>query len=274
MTGRERPLAPQAELLAALRDRIAAARGVVILTGAGVSAESGVPTFRDTEGVWSRFRPEDLATPEAFRRDPARVWEWYDLRRRAISDCEPNPGHRAVAQCLLQREDVTLVTQNVDGLHGRAMMELGAPPAHPRILELHGTLFRVRCSGCQREASHVEPLDVRRLLPHCAECGGLYRPAVVWFGEMLPAQTLDTAFLRASEAEICIVAGTSAVVHPAASVPLATLRAGGSLIEVNPEPTPLSSHAEWSLRGTSAVVLPALLGEEAGAPDGGLREGG
>jgi NAD-dependent deacetylase len=264
MTGRHRPLAPEEELLATLRDRIAAARGVVILTGAGVSAESGVPTFRDTGGLWSRFRPEELATPEAFRRDPAQVWEWYDLRRRAISECVPNAGHRAVAQILLEREDVTLVTQNVDGLHGRAMMELGASPAHPRILELHGTLFRVRCSGCQREDSHVDPVDVRGRLPHCAGCGGLYRPAVVWFGEMLPEGTLDSAFRSASEAEICIVAGTSAVVHPAASVPLATLRAGGRLMEVNPEPTPLSPHAEWTLRGTSAVLLPTLLGDGVG----------
>jgi NAD-dependent deacetylase len=263
MTGREGPIGPEPDLLSSLRHRVAAARGLVILTGAGVSAESGVPTFRDTDGVWSRFRPEDLATPEAFRSDPARVWEWYDLRRRAIATCEPNAGHRAIAKALLRREDVTLVTQNVDGLHGRAMMELGGSPAHPRILELHGTLFRVRCSGCQQEVPHVEPVDVSRLLPHCGECGGLFRPAVVWFGEMLPEQTLDTAFRRASEAEICIVAGTSAVVHPAASVPLATLRAGGSLIEVNPEPTPLSSHAEWTLRGPSAVLLPALLGEEA-----------
>jgi NAD-dependent deacetylase len=245
--------------LESLRRRIQDAKGVVILTGAGVSAESGVPTFRDAGGIWSRFRPEELATPEAFRADPARVWEWYDLRRRVIAACEPNPGHRAVARALLRRRDMTLVTQNVDGLHRRAMAEAGGSSTHPGILELHGTLFRVRCSGCRHEAPHEDPVDVSGPLPRCAGCGELLRPAVVWFGEVLPQETLETAFLRAAEAEICVVAGTSALVHPAASIPLATLRAGGRLIEVNPNRTPLSSHAEWTLRGTAASVLPVLL---------------
>lgn len=260
--------------LAAARRRITEARGVVILTGAGVSAESGVPTFRDRTGLWARFDPQELATPEAFRRDPEGVWEWYHLRRQAVLACRPNPGHLAIARFLLERRDAVLVTQNVDGLHQLAFETLGSlepPPDRPvppapagRILELHGNLLRSRCAECGRteDDASSEPRpggDRRERVPRCGRCGSLLRPDVVWFGEMLDAATLDEAFRRAAEAEVCLVAGTSALVHPAASVPLATLRGGGLVIEVNPRETPLTPSAGFSFRGPSGRLLPELL---------------
>lgn len=255
---------PDPAMISEVREALAAARGLVALTGAGVSAESGVPTFRDRDGLWSRYDPQELATPEAFRRSPQRVWEWYDLRRRAVLECEPNPGHRALARALLDRADVTLVTQNVDGLHQRALLDeaeaRGSEAPSDRILELHGNLLRVRCSGCGVRRWDPSPVDAssEAALPRCQDCGELLRPDVVWFGEMLPPVTLETAFRRAREAEVCLVAGTSAVVHPAASVPISTLEGGGSLAEVNPDETPLTGAARWSLRGPSGEILPEL----------------
>ena len=256
-TGTRRP-PPELE---AARGAIRAAEGVVILTGAGVSAESGVPTFRDRDGLWARYDPQELATPEGFRRDPLKVWEWYDLRRKVILECTPNPGHHAIARFLASRTDATLVTQNVDGLHRRAAEAESVDSESATILELHGNLARSRCSGCTFQRWDPDPVGARDAdtLPRCPECGALLRPDVIWFGEMLDAWTLETAFLRAREAEVCVVAGTSAVVHPAASVPLATLNGGGMLVEVNPETTPLSSMARWSFRGRAGDLLPSLL---------------
>lgn len=247
------------------------AHGVVILTGAGVSAESGVPTFRDpVEGLWSRYRPEELATPGAFRRDPVLVWSWYDMRRQAVLGCDPNPGHDAIARFLIRREDAVLVTQNVDGLHRRAVDRLlasgqmgGADPSsvHSRMLHLHGDILTVRCSRCRYQARNQDRVDTtsKATLPRCPDCGELLRPAVVWFGEMLDEEVLTTAFRAAAQAQICVVAGTSAVVHPAASVPQSTLQAGGLLVEVNPERTPLSRLAQWRFEEGSGVVLPRIL---------------
>jgi NAD-dependent deacetylase len=265
------PPAPSPELLAA-RDLVRRSRRVVILTGAGVSAESGVPTFRGPAGHWKQFRPEELATPQAFRRDPCLVWSWYDHRRQALAACAPNPGHGAVARYLEANPEAHLVTQNVDGLHRRAMGSADPAAPHPRIHELHGSIARLRCSGpgCTWAAEDALPIDASRedRLPRCPSpgCGALARPDVVWFGEMLPEAALTAAFEAASRAEVCIVAGTSALVHPAASVPLATLRGGGTLVEVNPEATPLSPHARWCLRGRAGEVLPDLLGRGLSGP--------
>lgn len=254
------------------REAIRTSEGIVVLTGAGVSAESGIRTFRDPgDGLWARFRPEELATPEAFRRDPRKVWEWYDLRRRGVLGCQPNPGHRAIARLLLERNDAVVVTQNVDGLHQRALEEeaglraqdaskaLGG--AADRILSLHGEILRVRCSRCDYSAVHREPVNSEsaRTLPRCPRCGALLRPAVVWFGEMLDERVLDRSVEAASLAGVCVVAGTSALVHPAASIPQFTLRSGGSLVEVNPEVTPLSSRARWRFSEGAATALPRLL---------------
>ncbi|TVR65398.1 MAG: NAD-dependent deacylase [Gemmatimonadales bacterium] len=248
------------------------AKEVVILTGAGVSAESGIPTFRDAmEGLWSRYRPEELATPEAFRRDPALVWRWYDMRRRGVVACRPNPAHEAVAHFLRERSSATLVTQNVDGLHQRALAgawgvasgDVAELPesVRVRILTLHGDILAVRCVACDYLRPDQDPVAAEsdHVLPRCPQCDQLLRPAVVWFGEMLDGPTLEAAFEAAARADICVVAGTSAVVHPAASIPEMTLRSGGRLVEVNPARTPLSGKAYWRVTGSAGEVLPTLL---------------
>jgi NAD-dependent deacetylase len=235
----------------------------VILTGAGVSAESGVPTFRGPDGLWNSFRPEELATPEAFRRDPRLVWEWYGWRQARVSACEPNAAHYAIAQLVRRRADVRLVTQNVDGLHARAAESIGdgASTDDEAPLELHGSLFRVRCTRCRFRGRLDGAVDASSAdtLPRCADCRGLLRPDVVWFGEALDEDVLQRAFQLAGAAELCLVVGTSALVHPAASLPLATARSGGCLVEVNPEHTPLTSACVLSLAGPAAVILPALV---------------
>lgn len=240
------------------REILLLAPRVLVLTGAGISAESGVPTFRGPGGLWKEHRPEAVATPEAFRRDPRLVWEWYAWRREIILRCSPNAGHRVLAQWLLEREGTAcLATQNVDGLHARAANGTGSP-----ILELHGSLFRVRCTECRREAPHSDPVDTRtrESLPRCPACGGLLRPAVVWFGEPLPTDALDPAYRWAATADVTLVVGTSALVHPAAALPLVTRQRGGTILEVNPERSSLTSYARISLRGPAGEVLPALLG--------------
>lgn len=249
--------------LAEARTLLAGARRLVVLTGAGISAESGVPTFRGEEGLWKSFRAEELATPEAFRRDPRLVWEWYGWRRERVGACAPNPGHLALARRALAG-GTTLVTQNVDGLHEAAALAVagGMDPGPALPLELHGALFRDRCTRCGRRREGRGPVDASSFeaLPRCPPCGGLLRPDVVWFGEALDGTTLQKAFARAAEADVCLVVGTSALVQPAASVPLFTLRGGGRVVEVNPAETPLSSQAHVWVRGPAAEVLPALLG--------------
>jgi NAD-dependent deacetylase len=254
------------------RTLLAGAARTVVLTGAGVSAESGVPTFRGPEGLWRKYRPEELATPEAFRRDPRLVWEWYAWRQERVRACVPNAGHYALAK-LVRSGFARLVTQNVDGLHERAAQETAGGSARrseESPLELHGSLFRVKCTRCDWRA----PLDTAveassaETLPRCA-CGALLRPAVVWFGEALDAAVIAEAFELAEAADVCLVVGTSALVQPAASLPLATLRTGGAVIEVNPEPTPLTRLSSVALSGPSAVILPELLA----APWPGRRPG-
>lgn len=226
------------------------------LTGAGVSAESGVPTFRGEEGLWKSYRPEDLATPQAFRRDPRLVWEWYAWRRELVAKCAPNAGHHALAGAAGSGR-MSVVTQNVDGLHERAAREASA---FSETLELHGSLFRDRCEGCGVRFPARADVDTtsEEDLPRCPVCSGLLRPDVVWFGESLDQTILNSAFSAALEADVCLVVGTSALVQPAASIPLATLEGGGVLVEVNPESTPLTALSAVSVRGRASEVLPAL----------------
>jgi NAD-dependent deacetylase len=235
--------------------RLRAARSVLALTGAGVSAESGVPTFRGPEGLWREFRPEHLATPEAFARDPKLVWEWYAWRRECVAACRPNAAHLALAALDAAVPSFLLATQNVDGLHALA--------GSRRMVELHGSLWRLRCTGCGTVTDDRRP-SLPELPPRCP-CGALLRPDVVWFGESLPAAALERAFAAASEADVVLVVGTSALVYPAAALPHTAQSAGAFVIEVNPEPTPLSGHADVSLRGRAALVLPALVGGAAEA---------
>ena len=252
------------------RGLLAEARQVVVLTGAGVSAESGVPTFRGPEGLWRSYRPEELATPQAFARDPRLVWEWYAWRRERVSACRPNAAHLALARAALAAgarrsgagRRVRLVTQNVDGVHAdAARAATPGDPAPALPLELHGSLWRVRCAGCARRAEHVGPIDSGSTdaLPRCDRCSSLLRPDVVWFGEPLDPAVLAAAFRAAGEADVCLVVGTSAVVHPAAGIAYATAGAGGRVVEVNPEPTPITAFAAVSLRGKAAEVVPAIV---------------
>lgn len=232
-----------------LQERLAKAGRVAVLTGAGVSAESGVPTFRGAGGLWRKYRAEDLATPEAFHRNPKLVWEWYDSRRQLIARCQPNAAHRAIA--LLERRvpEFLLITQNVDGLHRLA--------GSVRLVELHGNLWRVRCLDDGKVTENLEvPLQV--MPPRCG-CGGLLRPDVVWFGEALPPEALQEAYDLAESCDVFLVVGTSVVVQPAASLPAIARRRGAYVVEVNLEPTPLTSLAQESHHGKAAEILPRLL---------------
>ena len=235
-------------------DRVAAwirdAERVVVLTGAGISAESGVPVFRGPGGLWRNFRPEELATPDAFRRHPELVWEWYLWRRALIADAEPNEGHRAIARLERSHVDVALLTQNVDGLHERAGSV--AP------VELHGNLWRVRCAdGCGRRARDRES-DAARAEWRC-KCGAWLRPDVVWFGEPLDPTVMDAATRAVERANVVLVVGTSAVVYPVAALPQIAQRSGAKLVEVNVDETPLSPHVDVVLRGPAGAMLPELV---------------
>lgn len=220
---------------------------VVALTGAGISAESGVPTFRGDEGLWRDHNPQELATATAFHRDPDLVWAWYAWRRELIAACRPNPAHETLAAMERELESFTLVTQNVDGLHQAAGSQ--------RVLELHGNIWRLRCTRCDyRTEDHSVPLP--NLPPRCPACDALLRPDVVWFGESLPRQVLDAAWRAVVDCQTMLVVGTSAVVEPAASLPLLALRNKSRLVEINPSETPLSKHAHQVFRQPAGEALP------------------
>jgi NAD-dependent deacetylase len=224
-------------------------RRVVALTGAGISAESGVPTFRGEAGLWRQYRPEELATPQAFARDPNLVWEWYDWRRSLIGACQPNPAHHTLADMESRLPDFTLITQNVDGLHRLA--------GNQNVLELHGDIWRLSCTR-QGTTLVDRTTPLPEIPPRCAECGALMRPDVVWYGEALPADVLEDAFAASAACDVVLVIGTSAVVHPAATLPLIATENGAALVEVNPQPTPLSNYADLTLRRPAAQALPEL----------------
>jgi NAD-dependent deacetylase len=268
-----------------------AARRVVVLTGAGMSAESGVPTFRDAQtGLWERYSPEQLATEDAWFADPDLVWSWYQWRARLVRSCAPNAGHRAIAhwqRALVGSPDggapgsgpsagsLVISTQNVDDLHERAGAEV--------LAHLHGSLFEYRCADCGTRADHDpgsagdgatgaagpsapaagSEADLEQLLrlspPQCTSCStGRLRPGIVWFGEMLPEQALEQTYAALEDCDLAVVVGTSAVVQPAASLPYVALGAGAAVVEVNPEVTEFSTAATVHVRGTAATVLPAL----------------
>jgi len=252
------------------RALLAEAKRIVVLTGAGISAESGVPTFRGPGGLWKSFRPEELATPDAFTRDPCLVWEWYAWRRSLVAECQPNAGHLALARLALELPGrTTIVTQNVDGLHHRAARMVAEKssgvsqrsPERAYPLEVHGAIHRDRCSRCRSLFDGVTDVDLTspETLPACVNCGGMLRPDVVWFGEALDPGVIGAAFDAAREADVCLVVGTSALVYPAASVPEVTVHGGGAVVEVNLEATPLSELAQVSLRGEAGKLVPALL---------------
>ncbi|MCP1676889.1 NAD-dependent deacetylase [Natronocella acetinitrilica] len=231
-------------------ERLRQAKSILALTGAGISAESGVPTFREAQsGLWARYDPMELATPEAFAGQPDTVWQWYQWRRRLVAEVEPNPAHYALANWEQHFDgDFLLVTQNVDGLHQRAGSQ--------DVVELHGNLQRTVCSSDRHLFDPVpESLDAP---PACPRCGSLGRPDVVWFGEMLPQAALNRATQAAASADVVLSIGTSSLVHPAASLPAIALEHGAWVIEINPTETPLTRLASSSLRGKAGEVLPGL----------------
>ena len=220
-----------------------------MLTGAGISAESGIPTFRGPGGLWKEYKPEDLATPEAFARDPKLVWEWYNWRRELIAKAAPNAAHHALVEIEKRKARFTLITQNVDGLHDLA--------GSGKILKLHGDIWRMRCTQCGADFPNRR-VPLPKIPPHCA-CGGLARPGVVWFGEPLPEGMMQEAEHAASSALVFLSIGTSAVVYPAAGLIPHAKRAGARVIEINPEPGPLSDQADCVLKGPAGDLLPQLL---------------
>jgi NAD-dependent deacetylase len=238
-------------LVGALRN----ARRIAVLTGAGISAESGIPTFRDAQtGLWARFRPEELATPQAFARNPQLVWDWYEWRRTLLAQAAPNGAHRALARLESLTPEFTLITQNVDGLHQRA--------GSRNVIELHGNLSRNKCFT--ENTIIADAYDTTTRPPRCPACNGLLRPDVVWFGEPLPAEALQRAGEAARACELFLVIGTSAAVFPAAQLPIDALHAGATLVEVNKDATALSPLAKYSFRAAAGELLPELVAAACG----------
>src|ERR1022692_4489086 len=233
-----------------LTELLTTAQRVTVLTGAGVSAESGVPTFRDAQtGLWSKFKPEELATPRAFRRNPRLVWEWYAWRRTLVAAARPNPAHLALVEMEKLLPQFHLITQNVDGLHQRA--------GSRNVIELHGNITRTKCFNEDKVVSSWP--ETGDIPPKCPNCGGLLRPDVVWFEEAMPEEETSRAFARSAGCEIFLSVGTSTVVHPAATLPFHALENGAMVVEINPDATPLTEKADYVLTGAAGVVLPELL---------------
>lgn len=233
----------------ATRAALARAHSVVAFTGAGMSAESGVPTFRGTDGIWTKFKPEELANLDAFVRNPELVWEWYAARKKIIASVQPNAGHYALVEMEKLFPSFTIVTQNIDNLHRRA--------GSSRVYELHGNIERNYCMQCGKPFTNEYVLQ-SGAVPRCP-CGGLIRPDVVWFGELLPEDEWDGAERACRSADVLLSIGTSGVVYPAASLPLTAKRSGAYLIEINPEPTLLSEDADEFLQGKAGEILPELV---------------
>jgi NAD-dependent deacetylase len=231
------------------REWLTASPAVAILTGAGISAESGVPTFRSDGGLWRDYKPEQLATPEAFERDPKLVWEWYNWRREIIAKAAPNPAHRALVRLEKIKSRFTLITQNVDGLHDLA--------GNGKILKLHGDIWRMRCTVCGANFPNRR-VPLPKIPPHCA-CGGLARPNVVWFGEPLPEGMMKEAEHAVEAADVFLVIGTSAVVQPAAGLIPYAKQSGAKVIEINLEPTAATAIVDCALHGAAGEILPQLL---------------
>ena len=237
-------------LPADLITKLRTARRVTVLTGAGVSAESGVPIFRDAQtGLWANFRPEDIATPRAFRRNPKLVWEWYAWRREKVATVSPNPAHHALVELEKLFPEFHLITQNVDGLHQRA--------GSRNVIELHGNITRTKCF--EENTVVAEWPDTSDVPPKCPRCGGLLRPDVVWFEESLPEEELHLAQRASVACDVFLSIGTSSLVYPAAGLPVAALHAGATVVEINPQPTPFTAQAHHALAGPAGVILPELL---------------
>lgn len=233
-----------------LKDLLRSARSLCVLTGSGISQESGVATFRGADGLWAKFKPEELANFDAFIRNPELVWEWYTYRKKVIHEAQPNAGHYALVRMEQMIPDFTLVTQNVDNLHRRA--------GNKRVFELHGNVERSYCIDCGKYAPEIQITDEIKV-PRCSDCGGMVRPDVVWFGEMLPQLALQEAFQAAQRCEVFLCVGTSGVVYPAASIPLAARQRGTYVVEINTEETELTPYLSELILGKAGEILPALV---------------
>jgi NAD-dependent deacetylase len=230
-----------------LLERIRKARRASVLTGAGVSAESGIPTFRGAGGIWEKYDSSKLATLQGFKDDPLTVWEWYQLRQREMKKARPNVAHETIVEMEEHFEEFAVLTQNIDGMHKRA--------GSKNVVELHGNIWRMRCP---RDATLFDLESPIEEIPPLCHCGSILRPDVVWFGEPLPAEALETASDVASKSEVMFVVGTSAVVYPAAALPILTKNAGGLVVEVNTERTDLSAYADLSIVGPAGELMPVL----------------
>lgn len=231
-------------------DKLKTAKNVVIFTGAGVSAESGIKTFRDPDGLWSKFSPEELASMDGFMNNPQLVWEWYSMRLDVVNNAKPNAGHIAAANMEQYFENVTVITQNVDKLHHRA--------GNKKVFELHGNIVENYCSKCKTPFTQIIQKDNKKV-PQCDKCGGYIRPAVVWFGENLPEYDLNESIKAANKADIMFVIGTSGEVYPAAQLPFYAKDAGAFVVEINPNTTALTPYLDISLQGFSGEILPKIL---------------
>ena len=235
---------------AELIKKLVAAKSVAVLTGAGVSAESGVPTFREAQtGLWSKYSPEELATPRAFQRNPRLVWEWYEWRRKLVAEARPNPAHLALVEMETLFPQFQLITQNVDGLHQRA--------GSHRVVELHGNITRTKCFDEGTVMSRWQ--DTGDVPPKCPNCGGWLRPDVVWFEEAMPEAEMKLATTASTNCGVFFSIGTSTVVFPAATLPSAALRSGATVVEINPQPTRFTAQAHFVLAAAAGVVLPELV---------------
>ena len=233
-----------------LRSLLQRVESVCVLTGAGISAESGVATFRGVDGLWSKLKPEELANFDAFMRNPELVWEWYNYRRQIVHDVKPNPAHYALVRLEQLVKECTLVTQNIDNLHYRA--------GNKRVLELHGNIERSYCIDCRKFVKNVD-ITLEKKAPRCSSCNGLIRPDVVWFGEMLPEGVFEAATEAARQCELFLTIGTSAVVYPAAGLPMTARNQGAYVVEVNTEPTEISHTINETILGKAGEVLPQLI---------------
>ncbi|MBI1292309.1 NAD-dependent protein deacylase [bacterium] len=249
------PHQPDPQAISDVARLLSEAPRVVVLTGAGISAESGLPTFRGADGIWKSLRPEEMASVDGFSRDPATCWAWYQHRRRAYHAAEPNAGHLALAEIARRVADFTLITQNVDRLHQRA--------GNSAVIELHGNAIENHCFRCGEPAGAVSA-ESDDLVP-CSHCGGWLRPSVVWFGEMLPVDALEKAAQAARSATVFLSIGTSAQVYPAAQLPVLAHHRGATLIEINPEPTSITHLARHHFRAPSGTVLPQIVAALPGA---------
>jgi NAD-dependent deacetylase len=232
-----------------LIQKLKSSKAVAILTGAGVSAESGVPTFRGKNGLWKKFRPEELATMKAFLQNPKIVWEWYEYRRKLISEVKPNPAHYALRDLEKIVDKFSLITQNIDGLHQKA--------GSKNVIELHGNIKRNRCISCNQVYTNLE-FESEDIPPRCS-CGSMIRPDVVWFGEMLPQQALSTAFKASQQCDIFMSIGTSALVSPASQLPIIALRNNAYVVEINLESTVISNMVHEVILGKAGEILPKLI---------------